>query len=121
MRIFLRFEGRRVACRCCGTVKTERLEWLAENPHFTRRFALHVGRLCREMTIKRVATLLHMSWDQVKDLDKQYMQAILAKAPKVGPRAIGIDEVSIRKRHTYRILVSDLDAERPIWFGGAGR
>ena len=121
MRIFLRFEGRRVACRRCGKVKTERLEWLAENPHFTRRFAFHVGRLCREMTIKRVATLLHLTWDQVKNLEKQYMEAILAKAPKAGPRAIGIDEVSIRKRHTYRILVSDLDAERPIWFGGTGR
>jgi len=48
VRIFLRFEGRRVACRRCGKVKTERLEWLAENPHFTRRFALHVGRLCRK-------------------------------------------------------------------------
>ena len=121
MRICLRFEGRRVACRRCGKVKTERLEWLAENPHFTRRFAFYVGRLCREMTIKRVATLLHLTWDQVKDLEKQYMQVLLAKAPKAGPRAIGIDEVSIRKRHTYRILVSDLDAARSIWFGGTGR
>jgi len=49
------------------------------------------------------------------------MQALLAKAPAVRPRAIGIDEVAIRKRHTYRIVVSDLEAERPIWFGGAGR
>jgi transposase len=121
VRIFLRFEARRVACRRCGKVKTERLEWLAENPHFTRRFAFHVGRLCREMTVKRVAVLLHLTWDQVKDLEKQYMQALLAKAPAVRPRAIGIDEVSIRKRHTYRIVVSDLEAQRPIWFGGTGR
>ena len=102
-------------------MKTERLEWLAENPHFTRRFACHVGRLCRDMPIKRVAALLHLTWDQVKDLEKQYMQAILAKAPAVRPRAIGIDEVAIRKRHTYRIVVSDLEAQRPIWFGGTGR
>ena len=102
-------------------MKTERLEWWADNPHFTRRFAVYVGRLCREMTVKRVSALLHLTWDQVKDLEKQYMQAVLANAPAVRPRAIGIDEVSIRKRHTYRILVSDLDAKRPIWFGGAGR
>jgi transposase len=121
VRIFLRFEGRRVACRRCGRVKTERLAWLAANPHFTRRFALHVGRLCREMTVKRVATLLHLTWDQVKDLEKQYMQALLAKAPAVRPRALGIDEVSRRKGHDYRVLVSDLDAERPIWYGGDGR
>ena len=102
-------------------MKTERLDWLADNPHFTRRFAFYVGRLCREMTVKRVAALLHLTWDQVKDLEKQYMAAILAQAPAVRPRAIGIDEVSRRKGHDYRILVSDLDAERPIWYGGSGR
>ena len=31
------------------------------------------------------------------------------------PRAIGIDEISIRKGHNYRVIVSDLDRERPIW------
>jgi transposase len=34
---------------------------------------------------------------------------------------IGIDEISIKKRHTYRIVVSDLDRKRPIWFGGEDR
>ena len=34
---------------------------------------------------------------------------------------IGIDEISIRKRHTYRIVVSDLIRRRPIWFGGQDR
>jgi transposase len=34
---------------------------------------------------------------------------------------IGIDEISIRKGHTYRIVVSDLERRRPIWFGGDDR
>ncbi|MGK9867767.1 transposase, partial [Salmonella enterica subsp. enterica] len=38
-----------------------------------------------------------------------------------GPKRIGIDEISIRKRHVYRIVVSDLDRQRPIWFGGEDR
>ena len=38
-----------------------------------------------------------------------------------GTEAIGIDEISIRKGHDYRIVVSDLVRKRPIWFGGAGR
>jgi transposase len=37
------------------------------------------------------------------------------------PKAIGIDEISIRKGHTYRIVVSDLVRGRPIWFGGVDR
>jgi len=35
--------------------------------------------------------------------------------------AIGIDELSIRKGHTYAIVVADLDQQRPIWLGGNGR
>ena len=38
-RIFLEVEVRRVACRRCGTVKRERLDFLADNPHFTTRCA----------------------------------------------------------------------------------
>jgi transposase len=38
-----------------------------------------------------------------------------------GPKAIGIDEISIRKGHSYRIVVSDLIRRRPIWFGGGDR
>lgn len=45
----------------------------------------------------------------------------LKKAGKPRPRVIGIDEVSIRKGHSYRIVVSDLKRHRPIWFGGEDR
>ena len=38
-----------------------------------------------------------------------------------GPRLIGIDEMSIGKGHRYRIIVSDLQRRRAIWFGGTGR
>jgi len=38
-----------------------------------------------------------------------------------GPTAIGIDEISIKKGHTYRVVVSDLVRRRPIWFGGVDR
>jgi len=120
-RIYLAFEVRRVACRSCGKVKRERLEFLADNPLYTKRFAYYVGRRCRSSTIKEVAEELHLDWGSVKELDKQYMRAQLAKAGTPAPKAIGIDEISIRKGHTYRIVVSDLIRGRPIWFGGENR
>jgi len=121
MRVFLDFEARRVTCRHCGTVKRERLSFLADNPLYTKRFAHYVGRRCRQATIKDIAQELNLDWDTVKTLEKQYMRAQLARAGKPGPKAIGIDEISIRKGHTYRIVVSDLIRGRPIWFGGADR
>jgi len=102
-------------------VKRERLEFLADNPFYTKRFAHYVGRRCRSATIKDIAQELNLDWDTVKALEQQYMAAQLARAGAPGPKVIGIDEISIRKGHTYRIVVSDLLRERPIWFGGADR
>jgi transposase len=102
-------------------VKRERLEFLADNPFYTKRFAYYVGRRCRSTTIKDIAEELKLDWHAVKELDKQYMAAQLAKAGRPGPKVIGIDEISIRKRHIYRIVVSDLIRGRPIWFGGQDR
>lgn len=121
MRIYLDFEVRRVDCWRCGKVKRERLEFVADNPFYTKRFAYYVGRRCRSATIKDIAEELKLDWHAVKELDKQYMAAQLVKAGSPGPKVIGIDEISISKRHTYRIVVSDLVRSRPIWFGGEDR
>ena len=120
-RIYLEIEVRRVQCRSCGAVKRERLDFLADNPLTTKRFAHYVGRRCVSATIKDVAKELHLDWHTVKALEKQYMTAQLARAGTAAPKAIGIDEISIRKGHTYRIVASDLIRGRPIWFGGADR
>ena len=118
--VYLDFQVRRVSCPQCG-VKSERLDWLADNPLYTKRFAFYVGRRCRETTVKEVAEDLFLNWHTVKDLDKQYMQEQLRRAGPVAPRVIGIDELGIGKGHQYRIVVSDLERGRPIWFGGKDR
>lgn len=120
-RVYLEIEIRRVACRSCGKVKTEKLDWLSDNPFFTKRFAFFVGRRCRVSTIKDVAQELNLDWHTVKELEKQYMREQLRRAGAARPKVIGIDEISIKKRHTYRIVVSDLVRRRPIWFGGEDR
>ncbi len=121
MRIYLEVEIRRVDCKSCGKVKQEKLDWLADNPFFTKRFAFFVGRRCRAMTIKDVAEETRLDWKTIKELDKQYMREQLRRAGKPAPKVVGIDEISIRKGHTYRIVVSDLERRRPIWFGGKDR
>jgi len=68
-----------------------------------------------------VAKELALNWKTVKELDKQYMREQLRRAGTPGPEVIGIDEVSIKRGHTYRIVVSDLLRRRPVWFGGCDR
>ena len=120
-RIFLELEVRRIDCRGCGKVKREQLDFLADNPLYTKRFAYYVGQRCRSATIKDVAAELKLDWHTVKALDQQYMEAQLKRVGSPGPQVIGVDEIAIRKGHTYRIVVSDLHRGRPIWFGGNDR
>ncbi|HYW32940.1 MAG TPA: ISL3 family transposase [Gemmatimonas sp.] len=121
LRILLEVWVRRVNCRTCGRVKQERLAWLAANPHYTERFALYVGKQCRSTPLKEAADDLRLDWHAVKEMDKLYMRAQLALAGPVTPAVIGIDEISVRKGHVYRIIVSDLERKQPIWYGGLDR
>ena len=102
-------------------MKQERLDFLADNPFYSKRFAFFVGRRCRASTIQDVARETHLNWKTIKALEMQYMREQLRRVGTPGPRIIGLDEVSIRRGHTYRIVVSDLGRARPIWFGGTDR
>ena len=120
-RIYLEYERWRVNCRGCGGVHVEHLDWLANNPRYTQRFATHVAScagICRTRRWPRWNVCTTLRW---KDLDKLYMQEQVERAGLPAPRAIGIDEISIRKGHNYRVIVSDLERARPIWVGGEGR
>jgi transposase len=121
LRVYLAVEIRRVACRSCGKVKQERLDWLADYPFFTKRFAYYVGRRCRGSSIQDIAEELHLDWRTVKALEMQYMREMLRRIGTPGPEVIGLDEISVRKGHDYRIVVSDLGRRRAIWFGGKDR
>src|SRR2546423_9329380 len=69
-RIYLELEVRRIDCRRCGKVKRERLDFLADNPLYTKRFAFYVGRRCRAGTIKDVAAGfgLDLATGQARDM-----------------------------------------------------
>jgi DNA-binding XRE family transcriptional regulator len=102
-------EVRRVGCRSCGKVKRERLDWLADNPFYTKRFAWFVGRRCRASTIKDVAKELHLDWHTVKEIEKQYMREQFRRQGAPRPKVVGIDEVSIKKGQISR------DGEPRTW------
>jgi transposase len=120
-RVDLELAVRRVDGSRCGGGKRERLDWLADNPLYTERFAFDVGRRCRESTVQAIAKELHLHGQTVKELDKEDMREQLRRAGGPAPRVIGIDEIAVGQGHRSRIVVSDLERGRPIWFGGRDR
>lgn len=85
LRIYLEVEVRRVACRTCGRVRQERLDWLAANPHYTKRFALYVGKQCRGASIKEVCLPELRGLQAHGQLDLLHLASV-ARYPNVGPR-----------------------------------
>lgn len=77
-------------CRNCGSVKRERLDFLADNPRDTKRYAYYVGRHCRQASIRDVAREVRLDWETVKTLEKQYMEAQLARAGRPGRECLKI-------------------------------
>jgi transposase len=120
-RVYLDVEVRRVKCRKLGRRLNEDLEDFLTGTHATWRYAMQVGRHCAQSTIKAVALEERLDWGTVKEYEKLYMQEKLKLRGEVHPKVIGIDEVSVRKGHSYRIVVSDLETQEPIWFGGKDR
>jgi len=54
-------------------------------------------------------------------VNSQRAARLRGRGIKPRPWQGGLDELSLRKGHTYRIVVSDLVRDRPIWFGGTDR
>ena len=102
-------------------MKRERLDWLADNPFYTKRFAFSVGRRCRVATIKDVAKELHLDWDTVKALEKQYMREQLRRAGRRGREPSGSTRCRSAKDTRTGLWSATWNGRRPIWFGGKDR
>ena len=46
-------------------MKQERFDFLANNPFYTKRFAMYIGERCRSSTISDVAKEFHLDWKTV--------------------------------------------------------
>lgn len=89
--------------------------------HQTLRFFCGEEMSVNDAPLLDVAKEVRLDWKTVKAMDIWYMEEQLRRAKNVRPEIIGIDELSIRKGHEYRIVISDLEKGLPIWFGGKDR
>lgn len=102
----------RLQCVNCGQIRWPNLSFVQGNARYTRSFASTVLDLLRFGTIKSVAEYLHVSWDVVKDIHKSSLVPKYRNIELADVKYLGIDEFSIRKRHTYMTIFVDLQTGR---------
>jgi transposase len=110
----------RVECRECRIVRQIRPGLAEERRTYTRSFARYVLELLRYMTIKDVAVHLGVSWDIVKDIQKQHLVRHYARPSLKQVRQIAIDEINVGRGYRFLTLVLDLESGA-ILFVGQGK
>lgn len=106
----------RIDCPDDG-INTVIVPWAEGRSDVTKRFESYAIALLLEMSTAAVARRLGVGWDTI--------DAIMSRAVKRGRerrdarivRFIGIDEKSIKKRHKYFSIVSDLERGEVLWIG----
>lgn len=107
----------RVACHRCGVVRQVSVSFSQTRRSYTKSFARYALELSRLMTIKDVACHLGVSWDVVKEIQKQDLQRRFARPKLKHLRQIAIDEISVGKEHRYVTLVLDLQSGAVVHVG----
>jgi len=111
--VILNLRYRKVRCPDCG-IRVEQHDFVAPYARYTHRLAQLVFELCKLMTVKDVADLLHISWHQVKEIDKTELRSRYPKRDFEHLRVLSIDEISIRKHHNYLTIICNFQTGEVI-------
>jgi transposase len=114
---FVQFSQYKIFCRCCGHRGHEKLDFVREYSHCTRRLEKHVAMLCVHMCIKESSQVVALDWKTVKNIDKMSMRESLVSLDHACPRVLGVDEIAYEKGHKYLTVVRDVENGCVLWTG----
>jgi transposase len=115
--VWLRCEYRKLLCAHCQRISIEDLELFHPYLRVTRRLAAAIHQLCKVMTVTDVARHFQLDWKTVKDIDKQYLEAHYGQPHLDGLRILAVDEISIRKGHSYLTVVLNYETGHVVYVG----
>ena len=107
----------RVGCRTCGVVRQVVVRFADPRVSYSKSFARYALELSQHMTIQDVSDHLGISWDVIKEIQKQDLHRRFDKPKLKGVRHIAIDEISVGKGHHSVTVVLDLDSGAVIHVG----
>lgn len=109
-RTFLHFLSRRFICGHCGKEFTEELPFVDSSRRQSNGFELHIYKSCLGSNRKKVAQREGLSQSTVKEIFNRWVRPGVTKSGAVLTRVLGIDEISLKKRHRqFALVISDID------------
>jgi transposase len=116
-RMWVTCRYRKVFCAHCHGIHIEDLELFHPYLRVTNRMARYIYQLCRFMAVSEVAQHLGIDWKTVKNIDKSYLERDYGQPDLKGLRILAVDEISIRKGHSYLTVVLDYLTGRVLFVG----
>ena len=115
MRTFVHFPQRRFDCEVCGKPFTETLGWIDPKRRQTRAYEAHIYQRVQKTPRKHVALQERLNESTVLDIFKKWAKEATRQPRRRGVRVLGVDEISLRKRHKqYALVLSDLERRAVI-------
>lgn len=117
--VFFVYAPRRGDCSRCG-IKVERLPWSKGKSHLTTSYAWFLAGWAKRLTWKDTAEAFHASWDTVVRAVRMAVDWGLTNRNLNGISAIGIDEISWKKKGVKFVTVVyqiDRGSKRLLWMG----
>lgn len=115
--VFLELAVPRLYCWSCHAMRQPALGFADPKKRYTRSFARTVLELSQYMTLADVARHLGISWDTVKEIQRQRLEIRYAKPKLKHLTQIAIDEISIGKGQRYVTVVLDLESGAIVFVG----
>lgn len=84
-----------------------KVPWAEPGSGFTALFESLAIDWLKEASIKAVAGVLRMSWDEADGIQARAVARGLARRARAVPTRMGLDETSFQKRHEYVTVVTD--------------
>ena len=109
----------RIDCPTHGT-RQVKVPWAGPRSRYTALFECLVIEWLQHGSIKAVAELLAMSWDQVAGIMARAVDRGLTRRELSVPKVVGVDETSFQKRHEYVTVVCDPE-QATVLFVSDGR
>ncbi|MCP3686131.1 MAG: ISL3 family transposase [bacterium] len=110
MRTIIHFMQRRFDCSVCAKPFTEQLSWIDPKRRQTQAFEEYIFERVKKMPRKLVAVQEGLSESTVLDIFKKKAKESRRHLKSGLLRALGVDEISIKKGHRqYALVLSDLE------------